>query len=235
MESANCLPVMDTVKAAWDKVSGSKATFWKMLGVLILLAAIFGGLSGGFKGAGMLGLAGFFNFIGIVIQTLIGWSLLYIGIQRALGSPINFGMITYSLDIFIILNMIGYGILRFLVLLPPAIVIGVGVACMNMSSSLRLLGIALILIGILAAIYLGIRMWMGAAIILDKKLNALQALKLSFKATYGNVCSLIGIFIMSIFIFIACAITLGIGLIWGLPCLLILYGEVYRRLCIARQ
>jgi hypothetical protein len=236
-ENVNCLPVMDTVKSAWDKVSGSKATFWKVLGTLFLVVIIFGGLSGGFKSAGMPGLSGLFHFIVTVLQALIGWSLIYIGIQRALGLPINFRMITYSLDFFIVLNMIGYTLLRVLILLPAGIVLGVGVACVNlhMSSIVQLIGVILILLSIVTLIYLSIRMWIGPAIILDKKLNAFQSLKLSFKATKGNVWCLIGILLMTIFIFIACAVTVGIGLIWGIPCLLILYGEVYKKLCVSRQ
>lgn len=233
-ENVYSLPVMDSVKAAWDKVSGSKATLWKVLAILFLVTFVLGIFSGMFKN-GMPALSNLLHFVAMIIQALIGWSLVYMGIQRALSLPIDFKMISYSFDFHIILHMILYAILRMLVLLPAGIVLFIGIALSTgMAESLNnmahKIGPVLILISLPVIIYLSVRMWIGPAIILDKRQTAIEALKQSFKVTRGNVWNLIGIFIMVMIIFILCSITLGIGLIWGLPCVIILYGEVYKRL-----
>ena len=68
------------------------------------------------------------------------------------------------------------------------------------------------------------------AFVLDKKANPWQALKLSFRATRSNYWPLLGLVMVEFGIVIASALSLGIGLIWTAPLLLILYGMVYKKL-----
>jgi uncharacterized membrane protein len=79
-------------------------------------------------------------------------------------------------------------------------------------------------------IYLSARMWLSYGGVVDKNYNPLKALVSSFKATRGNALKLIGLFIISLVIIFVCAITFGIGFIWGFPWLFIIYGESYKSL-----
>lgn len=229
--NAYSLPVKETVAAAWPKVKGAKGTIWAIIAILVLIT--FPLLKGSeiATNSDKAGLGLLLYSLAMIVQALISWSLLYVGIQRAADLPIRFKMITYSLQLPIILPMIGFYLLRGVVLIIPIIVLIIGMIMVHQDTTLlQLLGIALAIIGIVSTFYLALRMWMGPGLILDKKIRPFRALQLSFKATCGNFWNLVGIILINIIVMLLCGITLGIGLIWGIPFMLITYGEVYKRL-----
>lgn len=231
IEGAYSLPVMETVKAAWAKVSGAKGTIWAVIGLFflaLLVVEIFASLIG----HTVIILA--FNFISWLIQVIAGASLIYLGIKRAQDMPIFYKMIKDILNTRTILSMIGFYLLQILILLPAAFIGAIGAYLAypetDPSSMMRFISVLFYLAAAVWFIFLSVRLWLGFGAIVDKKLNPFDALKLSFKATQGNVLNLIGLYIINILIITVCVITLGIGFIWGLPWIFINYGEVYKRL-----
>ncbi len=228
-ESTYSLPVMETVKTAWAKVGGVKGSCWALLGLFILAMVIVGflGSLGGKEGV----IHFIFSFIGAIIQILAGGSLVYLGIRRAQDMPVSYKMAKDVLNARIILYLIGLYILQILIFIPAGILAGIGAALVHMTSSfVHFFAILCFLASIVLFIYLGVRMWLATGAIVDKNLNSWDAIKLSFKATRGNVWNLIGLYIITFCIVLVCTITIGIGYIWGFPWLLITYGEAYKRL-----
>lgn len=224
-ESTYRLPVMETVKAAWAKVGGVKGSFWAVLGIFVLLLIIvnFIGNLGGKEGV----IHTVFGLIAAVIQIVGGAALLYLGIRRAQDMPITYKTAKNVLNTRTILYIIGLYILQLVVFIPAGILLGIGI---YFNQTAPFIAFLFYLASVLLFIFLSVRMWLGYGIVLDKNLNPWEAIKLSFKATCDNVWNLIGLYLLTICIVIVCTITLGIGYIWGLPWLLIIYGEGYKRL-----
>lgn len=249
-ETNYCLPVMDTVKTAWAKVSGVKGSFWAVLGIF-LLVLIITGVFASFTGPDLTVLMIVINVFSSLVQLIATASLLYLGIRRAQDMPVSYKLIKDVMNMRTILSIIGLYILQILIYIPALIIVGVAVGIsmsghigismsehlstmeatpVELSSHMQwLAGIAYLAAAVIF-IYLTVRMWLAYGEVLDKKLNPWQAIKLSFKATRGNVLNLIGLFMISIVIIFGCTLTLGIGYIWGLPWLMITYGEAYKRL-----
>ncbi len=221
------LPVRETVRTAWDKVGGVKGSIWAVIGIFFLIQVVLGICASLFA-------QGFFNFVSSLVQIVTGISLVYIGIRRAQGAPISYKMIKEVLTLRVFLCIIGLYILQTLIFIPAGIVLGIGIyltqAQAESSTLMNLVGFLFDVAAIVIFIYLSVRLWIAYAVVVDKKANPWEAVKTSFKDTKGNVWNLIGLFIITMLILIGCAITLGIGLIWGLPWMLIIYGEVYKRL-----
>ncbi len=231
-ENTYRLPVMETVKAAWSKVHGTKGSIWAIIGIFFLIEIVTGLLSSiGPKGGAMDII---FNILGSIIQLFAGASLIYLAIRRAQDFPVQYKMAKDVLTARILLCTIGFYILELIVLIPAGLLMGLGVWILNKqaepSHTMLALGSISSIAGIILLIYLSIRMWLGYGAVVDKKLNPLDALRLSFKATAGNVWNLVGLYIISVLVTLLCAITLGIGFIWGIPWALIAYGEAYKRL-----
>jgi len=226
-EGTYILPVMETVKTAWAKVSGAKGSLWAVIGIFLLVQIVL-------EICGGIGAKGLFNFIGWLVQIIAGASLIYLGIKRAQDTPISYKMAKDVLNARIILYIIGLYILQILIFIPAGIVAGIGVFLSHMqsepSTAMHLVSALFYLAAVAIFIFLSARLWLGYGAIVDKKLNPWEAVKLSFKTTQGNVWNLIGLYIINIFIIIVCLITIGIGFIWGIPWLMIIYGEAYKRL-----
>lgn len=230
--STYSLPVRETFKTAWAKVSGVKGSFWAVVGIFIL-AQIVVGFLGGLGGKG--GVINFiFSLVGSLIQIVAGACLVYLGIRRAQDVPISYKSAKEVLNGRIILYIIGLYILQLVIFIPAAILAGIGVGLIHLSAEpstfLDIIAIIFYIASVILFVFLSVRMWLGYGAVVDKNVNPWEAIKLSFKATDGNVWNLIGIYILSILIMLVCAITFGIGFIWGLPWLLITYGETYKRL-----
>jgi len=231
-ENTYSLPVMETVKTAWAKVSGVKGSIWAILGIVFVAQLIVGFIGGLGARGGAIDII--FSIIGSLIQIMAGASLIYIGIRRAQDMPVQYKMVKEVLTGRIILFLILLYILQVVIFIPAGILLGIGIWLAHMqaepSLGMQLIGALFCLAASLIFIFLAIRMWLAYGTVVDKKLNPWEAIKLSFKATKGNVWNLIGIYFMNVLIVLGCAITVGIGLIWGLPWLFILYGEAYKRL-----
>ncbi len=230
-ESAYSLPIMETVKAAWAKVHGTKKSVWAVILIFFLVQIVIGVLNS-------LGAKVLFGLINSLVQIIAAGSLVYLGIRRAQDMPVSYKMIKDILNIRMVLYLIGIQILQVIIFIPAGILVGIGTYFVygqpEPSGMMELLAAVFYLVAAVLFIFLGVRMWIGYAAVLDKKLNPWEAIKLSFKATRENVWNLIGLYIINLFIVFVCALTLGIGLIWGIPWLLIIYGEAYKRL-VSRQ
>ncbi len=223
------LPVIETVKSAWAKVSGAKGSIWAIFGLFFLAILVTEFL-------GKLFAPGLFSFIGTIIQLLAGAGLVYLGVRRAQDIPINFNMAKDVITLRIFLFIVGLLIIETLIYIPAGILSGIGFYFYSLhpqaepSIFMFLIIDLLYLASFILFIYLTIRMWLGYAFIVDKKLNPWEAIQLSFKMTSGNVWNIIGLFAIKIGVLFLCSLTLGIGFIWGLPWVLITYGEAYKRL-----
>lgn len=227
-ETTYNLPVIESIKVAWAKVSGAKGTIWAIFGIFFVAQMILVMLAS-------LALKPLFTIILYIFQIMSAISLMYVGIRRAQDAPIRYTMVKEVLNVRTFFYFLGFYILELLVFIPPFLIAFLGGIALAYgqntgSAGLNLLAAALYLIAAIVFLILSVRLWLGFALIIDKNLNPWEALKGTFKSTKGNVWNLIGLTILMMLIMFACAITLGIGFIWGLPWLFILYGEVYKRL-----
>jgi hypothetical protein len=233
------LPVGETISASWDKVKGAKSTFWAVVVFSIVIAfgiGILSAIAGNFSlGFGML-----ISFIGQLVNVLIQVGLLYIGIQRAKNLPITYKQMFYAFELSRAGKVIGVYLLQFLVLLPvvllfallPVLILGPAINTVFVSgvNGTNILLTSWTLIGIIIGLYLSIRMILSLGFILDKNVNAWVAIQLSFDATRNNEFRLICLFIFQIIILMLAAIPFGIGLIWALPLVFIVYGMTYNNM-----
>lgn len=233
------LRVVDSVSTAWDKVTGAKGTFWAVIGIMIGIVFVLN-IIAGFFGAGIV--AGVVHLVAFVVQSVFLFGLLYIGIQRALGEPIEFGMVSYVFDGMLILKLIGLYILQMIILVIPFGGAGVLFAMtsqmkvaqatdpanfsMPIYSLAILCGIVLLIVGIVLAL----RLYLSKCILVKQKVNPIQAICKSFKATKSNAFNVLGLMIINALILFVSVIPLGLGLIWTIPYLFTNYGEVYKQL-----
>ncbi len=81
---------------------------------------------------------------------------------------------------------------------------------------------------IIPGIYLAIRLSPYQALVADRNLSPVDALKTSWEVTRGNVLNLIGFWLMSIVIVLAGLLALVIGLIWALPTVFLAWAAAYQ-------
>lgn len=228
------LPIQDTMSTAWDKIAGSKGTFWAALGILILASVVAGLIGGVFEAINhVLG-----TVAQVIIQiyiTALAYGTYYIGIVRAKDMPINYKMVFRGIeDPRRTVKLLVTVLITWLIMLPPVVILiltSMGWAAANIDSSLLKIAIALIYIVCgLATFYLVLRTIFGVYFVLDLDVNPIDAVKLSFKATKGNVLSILGIVLLITIVVIISALPLGIGLIWTIPFAHIVLGLAYKRL-----
>lgn len=222
------LPVVETISTAWDKVSGAKGSVWAGIGILFVI--MFGlGFTQGLVEQASHTLAMVLGLVFGIVNLLLQIGLIYIGIARAASKPITYRLMFNTFNTTTALKIIGVYILKFLILIPATLLIVAAVVMSQMDQNVALVFI-IGAVGVIAAIYLSIRLYLGIGYVLDKGANPLDAIKLSFKATRENVLNLLGLTVLQLGIFIVAAIPLGIGLIWAIPLGLIIYGTAYKRL-----
>jgi len=234
------LPVIETVKIAWSHVKGAKGAIWSILGFVALMQGLIAVLSYMTQsmGGGALFVIVIFQIIVTVIQLILAWGLLYVGIQRALDMPLRVGMVRYVFDGGLFFKMIGFYILQIAVLLPAVLLFFSPVILTQFfADSLLVDSISAVLcvIAVVLAIYLVFRMYTAKGIIISKKVNPLRGIEESFNATKSNVWRLLALTLINVAIIIVSVIPLGIGLIWSVPYALISYGVVYKKLVSSRQ
>lgn len=222
------LPGWDLIGIAWKKVSGSKGTFWAAIGIMILVLLGFAILSAITKNVPVLGAC--ISILGQWVNYLLQMGMLYIGIQRAYELPITFRQMFRSLQSPYILNLTLMYLLEIVLFLIPILIIIAGVALQ--SNNQALLGALCYIIGGIAIFIIAVRVMLAPGFVLDKGLGPWEAIKQSFKATHSNFWRLVGVGIFEMIVLTVAIIPLGIGLIWVLPFLYILYGEIYKSLMV---
>lgn len=222
------LPVWETITTAWEKVYGAKQTIWAALGIIILISIGFGILQGFTKNAAVV--YGIICLIGNVVLYFLEFGLIYLGIRRALNLPIEWKMVFRVIsDLPMCLWIVCAYILMILIYIPAGIIAGIGVALLTVSVPLAMI---FFILSAVVMFWLSARMILTVAFIIDKGINAIDAIKASFKATRSNVLAIIAVLILQVIIMIISAIPLGIGLIWTIPFSLIVYGLMYQRLLV---
>jgi uncharacterized membrane protein len=228
------LPAWETLTFAWQKTDGTKASIWAALGIVVLVAAGFGFVSGLFeKTSYVIALSA--DIIGQVTVSILQIGILYLAIRRAMDAPISYQLIFDVFHVNLIMKLMGLYALQFLLILLPALVLGGGFMMIFMAVSFGnnffiVLGALLVILSIPVLVYLCLRMIFGIAFILDKDMGPVDAMKMSFKISKGNVLELLGIIILEMLFILVSIIPLGIGLIWSIPFSYVLYGVLYRRL-----
>lgn len=223
------LPVYETIGKAWKKVYGAKGSLWAALLINILISFCFGFISGLLQDSASF-ISNIINFVGQVISFLLQLGILYIGIRRAFDLPISYKMMFQACHLDIAWRVICVYLLQLVILIIPIIIMIVSGIMYMQASGVAMFGIIGVLIGVIVFIFLAMRMSMSMAFVLDKETNPWPAIQQSFKVTRSNVWRLIGISILQMCILIVSVIPLGIGLIWTLPFVFILYGMIYKNL-----
>ena len=232
------IPVRETITTAWHKVSGTKGSVWAGIGIIVLVGIGFAILEAITKAVPFIN--GLITIINQIVVFLLQMGLLYIGIKRAAEMPITYKLMYRTYELSMTIRVILVYILKILILLPSMILLIISVVLNGLTTAgsiqpsglMTTLIVILFIIGFISLIYLSIRIALGMAFALDQEVNPWQAIKMSFAATNENVWRLIGIYIIQLIIVIISMIPLGIGLIWTIPFILILYGTIYQRLLI---
>lgn len=224
------LPIEETLKSSWQKVSGSKGIIWIAFAIVFLLTIginIVGGIFSIFtpKAAFVI------NLLGSIATSLLTIGITYIGIKRAQDLPISYNLMLKVLEGATIWRVVGTYFLTIIIIAIP-IGIGFGLTTLAAMANSQLLPSLLMILFGLAAIYVSVRVGLGMAFVLDKDMNPWEAIKSSFRVTQGNFWRIIAIYIILELIVIISALPLGIGLIWTIPYSLIMYGSVYKNLSV---
>jgi hypothetical protein len=237
------LPIQDTLSQAWSRVHGSKKSFWASIGIaslilaiLVVCGSIFANVIPALEDQNSW-LYTITQGIFAVIFFLFEMGFIYIGVERALDKPITYQLMWQVFEWRTALRLIGYSIVQFVIWMSYSFVVGLGFLIsllsmmIHMPLILRIAFIAIV-IGILVfiLIYISVRIYLTRAFILDKKLDLFTSLRASYTITYANFWRIIFIGFISVLILLLSLIPLGIGLIWSIPFIFILYGTVYRNL-----
>ncbi|MES2218001.1 MAG: hypothetical protein V4501_06285 [Pseudomonadota bacterium] len=223
-------PVIDTIEAAWQKVSGAKGTVWAVMGFIFISAFLFGIIGGILTAAGLPNLAKIPPVLAGIVQLILTWGLIYIGIKRAADQPIDYGMVKSVISFEIFFKMIGVYLIQFAICGVTAIIL-VPLLLMDTHSYVgSIVAIILSVVWYVVFFFVLIRMYFAKAFVIDKRVDPWTAIKMSVAITQGNVLRIFCFLIICILAFIISAIPFGIGLIWSLPFLFIVYGLAYKRI-----
>lgn len=234
--SPTILPIMDTIKEGWHAVDGAKSTIWAGIFISFLITFCLGivaSIIGHMNSAADMLLRPLIQFVAFLMQM----GMLYIGIKRARGEPINYKLIFYAFDGNIMIRLIGVYLLQILFVLAPIALFLVGTFLPTFASfpGVTIFAIIIDAIAIIAFFVIYIRMTLSMGFVLDKLSSPMLAIKQSFEATRNSVWQLIGLFLLQTLIIVISAIPLGIGLIWTLPLCVIIYGMIYKKLIVNVQ
>jgi hypothetical protein len=221
MAISKVLPLQDTLKEAWNKTFGAKASIWAAIVITIVVVAILHAL----KVFPLIGIL--FVILGKIAGQLLRAGIVFIGILRARSAPITYKKMFRTIELYLALKIIGLFILEFIIFLPLAIII----AAFNIVPALNgFIGLIVSLLCFIAIIVISVRLSMATGLVVDKESNPWDAIKQSFLATRNHFWELLGIYIVFGIILLLSIIPLGIGLIWTIPMSFVLYGTVYRKL-----
>lgn len=226
-------PIFDTVNTAWLKVKGAKATIWAAGGLLILITLTFWLLVGIAIDWISVPLALGINLLSKIIFFILFAGLLYVGIRRAFDLPLSYKQLFFTLKDAMPFKLIGMYLLKIIILYIPVILIAIAAKLISTfvyHSPTILLPHWLFLATAILLLCISIRMILAVGFLLERNANPWQAIKLSFIATRSNFFRIVAFFLIGIVILLISLIPLGLGLIWSLPFLVILYGEVYKGL-----
>lgn len=218
------LPVIDSISTSWSKVSGFKGSVWAAFGIILLTILGLGIIQSILSNISII-LGVLASLLVNIIAMLLQIGLQYLGLERAADKPVTYRLIFKTLDFSLGFKIICVLFLQTLIMIIPTVLAGVLIAI-----QMNGLGIAIEVIATSVIIYITLCLHLATAFVLDKNAGAIEAIKLSFRATRGNILRLIGFWLLMLCIFLISILPLGIGLIWTLPMAFAGYGIVYKRL-----
>lgn len=229
------LPIEDTLRTSWQKVHGSKSTFW--IALIILIAICVGvGIIEAILDSTMPQVAPFISILFQIFTYLISVGLIFMGIRRARDISISYDQLFHAFKNNLWIKVIGVYILEVLILFIPILIMVGGSLSYPMlqtsmgQTSAALIAAAIFTVGFIALVYLSIRIVLSMGYVMDRETGPVDSIKLSFQATRGNFWNVLFIIIIQSLIVVISMIPLGIGLIWTIPFSLINYGMMYDRL-----
>jgi len=205
----------DVLSESWRKLDGFKGTYLLALiiytaiamGAEVFMRIVFGwdyviaGNDTGMPGYTSFGAADFAELIITLAMTPLGVGLGLLGIRRAAGKPVSptviFEPYQHALPIIFMMVM------------------------------MLILIIAGFIVFILPGIYLSVACLFAPYLIVEKNMGAWQSLEVSRKAITQYWWRYFGLIWVFLFLIVAGAIPLLIGLIWVLPLVTIAMGEVF--------
>jgi hypothetical protein len=236
-DTAYSLPVRETLNTAWEKVKGAKGAFWAVLSVVFAVEFVLGVFTGVWQSPGAV-MPLWLNVLSLAVwifAVIVGWGLVYMGIQRAAGQPIQYRMVGYAFNWNLFFRMVGVYILQVLILIGISSLLVLSYYLASGTSDVSAVAsIIVYAIWVVAFFHVLFRMYFSKGLIIAKQMGPLTAIKASFAITKGNVWRLIGVTSCAILVLMVSAIPFGIGLIWSLPFMFINYGEVFKRLVTTR-
>ncbi|MFZ3032381.1 MAG: DUF975 family protein [Candidatus Moraniibacteriota bacterium] len=195
----------EAIKAGWEKFKAHMFFLWMVLGVLVVSQIIFGFLEEATKEMG------FFSVIVSLTTALLGM-FMSLGFIRLYLDLIDGGTEGRLSTIFspnqLFWSYVGASILF-------GLAVGIG-----------------FLLFIVPGIYFAVKYQFYGELIVDKKMNALQALKKSGEITDGVKWQLFGFGLALLGVNILGALALGIGLFVTIPLSSVAYFIVYRKLSV---
>jgi uncharacterized membrane protein len=230
------MPVWDTIVEAWNKTYGVKGSFWAAFGIMIAIAIGFGIVEGLIPA-----IAAIITLLSSLVAFLLRAGAIYMGIVRARSEPVNYQQVFRAMNFNLGWRVIAVYILQILISLP---FVGIILISGMLVAQNSLISLIVGIIGVVALIYISVRVAFGMCFVVDKGTSPGEAIVLSFSQTRDHIWPLIGIFLLFACLFIISAIPFGIGLIWTLPysfpfgigliwtlpCSFVLYGLVYKKL-----
>lgn len=224
------LPISDTVISSWQKINGTKTTFWYCFVAFFIVILLHNTL---LKYSPSIH-PGLIFALGVIIflaYVLLYAGIYYLGIQRAKGNNITPFMALNVLEPHRLLNLFGLVIVQTLIVLIPSLLIFAGMQLtIHPLFLMSFLGYVITIGSTLAFIIILVRLSLGIAFVLDLNEKPVSAVIHSYEATKGNFFRLIGFYYILMVLITAGLLTFVIGVIWTLPLFFIAYGNMYHQL-----
>lgn len=204
--------IMDVMSEAWQKISGAKGAMW--VGILVMYAATFmlqrvgGGIAAALGEGSAPGIA--IDLIGFLAGQAVAYvvtaGVYYYALKWAAGDQ---SAITTDV------------LAGFSVAIP---LLGVYVL-------MTLLAMVGFLFFILPGVYLMVAYSLAAPLVIDRGLGVWEALETSRKAITNHGFKVLGLGLLaSLAAGLGMVLTLGIGVVWAMPFLFMVYGVLYNRI-----
>lgn len=242
--TTHTLPIEETLKSAWEHVHGFKGTFWLAMLIVILISVLLGiaqalvnppsstttpdAISSFAHNIPLLAL--FFSVLTNILNVLFSDGLFYVALRRAVNLPIKTRMIFTVFRYPLVFKLIILTFIKFLIVIAFASMMLCFGLIIPASGHWHFLQIITFVAIICLMFYVFIRLSMCDLLILDKGVDPLSAIKLSYQATHGFSWQILWLIILQILIILISILPLGIGLIWSLPFTYLVLPTIYNRL-----
>jgi len=203
----------DILSEAWAKTNGSKWEFQLgffyyflvVVGIMLVLGIAMAGVVMASQDPTDIILVQIFTQLGVnLIAMPMIMGLVIMGVRRSVDTPINAGMV-----------------FKYFSKMLPLFVTMVFVYLMV------IIGFMLLVI---PGIYLMMAYYMAMPLVVEKGMSPWQAMETSRKAITHRWFSVFGLLLVMMVILTISMIPLGIGMIWTLPMMMIVYGIMYRNM-----